>query len=122
MEDVLLFTAIVLFHEYYRSLKYKTAFWSERNGRKRVEKEMINMSKYQLQTDKGFFIQPIGNLKSCYRQCIGTPRQGKSNEQIIIKRYGRKNRQKNVLEIIFISFHQNLSSKMSLHIYRLSYA
>ena len=29
-----------------------------------------------LNTDEGFFVQPIAYIRSCYRQCVGTPRQG----------------------------------------------
>ena len=29
----------------------------------------------QLNTSEGFFVQPIGHIHSCYRQCVGTPRQ-----------------------------------------------
>jgi tRNA (Thr-GGU) A37 N-methylase len=37
---------------------------------------MRRITKHQLKTDAGFFVQPVGTLQSCYRQCIGTPRQG----------------------------------------------
>jgi len=37
---------------------------------------MRRITKHQLKTDVGFFVQPIGTLRSCYRHCIGTPRQG----------------------------------------------
>lgn len=30
----------------------------------------------QLNTSSGYHIQPIGHINSCYKQCIGTPRQG----------------------------------------------
>ena len=42
----------------------------------RVEQEMRNLADIQLNTNMGFFVQPIGEIKSCYKQCIGTPRQG----------------------------------------------
>lgn len=66
--------------QYYRSLqnvkKFENAYWGERRGRARVEQEMKRISNIQLNTDEGFFVQPIGEIHSCYRQCIGTPRQG----------------------------------------------
>jgi|MDTB01.3.fsa_nt_gb tRNA (Thr-GGU) A37 N-methylase len=56
--------------------KLEKAYWAERRGRCRVEQEMRRISDVQLKTDKGFFVQPIGAIESCYRQCVGTPRQG----------------------------------------------
>jgi tRNA-methyltransferase O len=55
---------------------YETAYWAERRGRARVELEMKKLSEVQLNTSEGFFVQPIGHIESCYRQCVGTPRQG----------------------------------------------
>ena len=37
---------------------------------------MKKLAEVQLSTIEGFFVQPIGVIKSCYRKCIGTPRQG----------------------------------------------
>jgi tRNA (adenine37-N6)-methyltransferase len=37
---------------------------------------MKKLSEVQLNTSEGFFVQPIGHIESCYRQCVGTPRQG----------------------------------------------
>lgn len=59
-----------------RSEHYETAYWAERRGRARVELEMKKLSEVQLNTSEGFFVQPIGHIESCYRQCVGTPRQG----------------------------------------------
>lgn len=56
--------------------RMEEAYWGERRGRCRVEQEMRRISEVQLKTDNGFFIQPIGAIESCYRQCVGTPRQG----------------------------------------------
>ena len=56
--------------------KMRAAYWGERRGRCRVEQEMRRISEVQLKTDNGFFVQPIGTIESCYRQCVGTPRQG----------------------------------------------
>jgi len=56
--------------------KWEIAYWGERQGRTRVEKEMRRIAQHQLSTDNGFFVQPIGHIESCYRQVIGTPRQG----------------------------------------------
>ena len=44
--------------------------------RLRVEQEMKRLTEVQLNTKEGFFVQPIGHIESCYKQCIGTPRQG----------------------------------------------
>lgn len=52
------------------------AYWGERRGRTRVEQEMRKLSNIRLNTETGFYIQPIGTIYSCYRQCVGTPRQG----------------------------------------------
>jgi tRNA (Thr-GGU) A37 N-methylase len=37
---------------------------------------MRKLAQVQLNTSVGFFVQPIGIIESCYKQCIGTPRQG----------------------------------------------
>ncbi len=52
------------------------AYWGERRGRTRVEQEMRKLGNVRLNTETGFYIQPIGTIYSCYRQCVGTPRQG----------------------------------------------
>ena len=52
------------------------AYWAERRGRTRVEQEMKRLAEVQLNTSEGFFVQPVGAIESCYRQCVGTPRQG----------------------------------------------
>ena len=73
-------TIYYLAWEYHRRSKllshYETSYWSERRGRTRVELEMKKISEIQLNTSEGFFVQPIGHIQSCYRNCIGTPRQG----------------------------------------------
>ena len=56
--------------------KLETAYWAERRGRTRVEQEMRRLTEVRLNTSEGFFVQPIGIIDSCYRQCVGTPRQG----------------------------------------------
>lgn len=66
---------------YVRSLHRKHAameesYWAERRGRTRVEQEMRKLANVQLNTSEGFFVQPVGVVESCYRQCVGTPRQG----------------------------------------------
>jgi tRNA (Thr-GGU) A37 N-methylase len=48
----------------------------EKRGRNRTELAMKKLTDLQLNTSEGFFVQPIGIIQSCYRQCIGTPRQG----------------------------------------------
>ena len=74
--STLLFGAVVSYWLFRKARKFQEAYWSERRGRTRVEMEMRRLTRTQLKTDVGFFVQPIGTLKSCYRQCIGTPRQG----------------------------------------------
>lgn len=80
IEGVLLGALTLFVWEYFkcsRSLrKFEKAYWGERRGRARVEREMKKISDIQLNTSEGFFVQPIGEIDSCYRQCIGTPRQG----------------------------------------------
>lgn len=61
---------------YKKKDKYKQAYWGERKGRTRVEKEMKKIANIRLNTNEGFFVQPVGIISSCYRQCVGTPRQG----------------------------------------------
>ena len=77
---ITLATLSVCLWQYYQSQitvsKFERAYWGERRGRARVEQEMKRISNIQLNTDEGFFVQPIGEIHSCYRQCIGTPRQG----------------------------------------------
>eukprot|EP01035_Chromulina_nebulosa_P031324 gene31324-41746_t len=77
---LLLATASFLLWEYIKIRrhlhKFEEAYWSERRGRARVEREMKRISDIQLSTQNGFFVQTIGCIQSCYRQCIGTPRQG----------------------------------------------
>ena len=58
-------------------LHYEHSYWQERRGRTRVEHEMKRLTEVQLKTTEGFFVQPIGTIYSCFRQCVGTPRQGK---------------------------------------------
>lgn len=57
---------------YYKRYKgMEEAYWGERRGRTRVEQEMRNLAQVQLNTSEGFFVQPIGIIESCYKQCIG---------------------------------------------------
>ncbi|KAJ1411984.1 TsaA-like domain-containing protein, partial [Ochromonadaceae sp. CCMP2298] len=56
--------------------RLEKAYWMEHRGRARTEMAMKKISSIQLNTDGGFFVQEIGTVASCYRQCIGTPRQG----------------------------------------------
>ena len=80
MDGVFLFTIYVLGFEYNRKRRaaqiYESSYWAERKGRARVEQEMRRLTQVHLNTEVGFFVQPIGFIESCYRQCIGTPRQG----------------------------------------------
>jgi hypothetical protein len=54
--------------------RLEKAYWMEHRGRLRTEMAMKKISSIQLNTDGGFFVQEIGTVASCYRQCIGTPR------------------------------------------------
>ena len=80
LEGLLLAAVYTLLFECVRyklkSIHYENAYWSERRGRTRVEQEMRKLTNVQLNTSNGFFVQPIGHIFSCYRQCVGTPRQG----------------------------------------------
>lgn len=80
LQGVLLYTLSVFSWQYYRcwqsKSKFEESYWGERRGRARVEKEMRKISNIRLDTSQGFFVQPIGEISSCYRQCVGTPRQG----------------------------------------------
>lgn len=58
------------------SRRYLKAYWGERRGRTRLEREIKKLTDIRLNTADGFYVQPIGEISSCYRQCIGTPRQG----------------------------------------------
>jgi tRNA-Thr(GGU) m(6)t(6)A37 methyltransferase TsaA len=80
MEGLILAGSVILLFEYFKCYqskqKFEKAYWGERRGRAQVEREMKKISNIQLNTSEGFFVQPIGHIESCYRQCIGTPRQG----------------------------------------------
>lgn len=60
-----------VFRYYKRYKAMEEAYWGERRGRTRVEQEMRNLAQVQLNTSEGFFVQPIGRIESCYKQCIG---------------------------------------------------
>jgi tRNA-Thr(GGU) m(6)t(6)A37 methyltransferase TsaA len=78
--SIAMFLSQVLVCEYLRIRRDRSdieeAYWAERRGRARVEQEMRNLADIQLNTSEGFFVQPIATIESCYRQCVGTPRQG----------------------------------------------
>ena len=80
IENLALFACSALLYEYLRlrrcKLEVEEAYWGERRGRARVEQEMRNLADIRLNTSEGFFVQPIATIESCYRQCVGTPRQG----------------------------------------------
>jgi hypothetical protein len=54
---------------------YEDAYVTERRGRIRVEREMKKIREVRLQTGEqsggAFFVQPIAEVESCYKQCIG---------------------------------------------------
>jgi tRNA (adenine37-N6)-methyltransferase len=72
--------ALYFVHKWYKADKacklLEESYWAERRGRVRVEQEMRKLAEIQLNTSEGFFVQPVGVIESCYRQCVGTPRQG----------------------------------------------
>lgn len=63
--------AAIRYYRRYRGME--EAYWGERRGRTRVEQEMRKLAQVQLNTSEGFFVQPIGVIESCYKQCIGHP-------------------------------------------------
>eukprot|EP01041_Mallomonas_annulata_P013009 gene13009-27451_t len=78
-DGLLAITVVVgweLFRLFNKGQQYEQSYWSERKNRLRVEQEMKRLTDVQLNTKEGFFVQPIGNIESCYKQCVGTPRQG----------------------------------------------
>lgn len=93
-EGILLSSITLLLWNYHRvqtsKNKFEDGYWAERRGRTRVEKEMKKLSNIRLNTEEGFFVQPIGSIHSCYRQCVGTPRQGllvpHSRSSIVLKK------------------------------------
>lgn len=48
----------------------------ERKGRVAAEKELRRVMEEKLDTSKGCFVQPVGTVRSCFKVCLGTPRQG----------------------------------------------
>ena len=76
--SVLFSLSLMTWSSYRNLLKFKhyeDAYVTERRGRIRVEKEMKNIREVRLRTGEGgggaFFVQPIGHVESCYKQCIG---------------------------------------------------
>ena len=52
------------------------AYWGERRGRSRLEEELRKLGMLQLRNDEGYYLQEVGYIESCYKLCLGTPRQG----------------------------------------------
>ncbi|KAL7680473.1 putative Chromo-like domain superfamily, trmO-like domain, YaeB-like superfamily protein [Plasmopara halstedii] len=48
----------------------------ERQGRVAAERELRRVMEEKLDTSKGCYVQPIGIIHSCFKTCLGTPRQG----------------------------------------------
>ncbi|KAF1332188.1 hypothetical protein FI667_g3897, partial [Globisporangium splendens] len=48
----------------------------ERKGRVAAEKELRRVMDEKLDTSKGHFMQSVGHIRSCFKSCLGTPRQG----------------------------------------------
>ena len=102
MEGLLYFSLPILVWELVRSRvrsqQYLETYRAERRGRTRVEQEMKRITEVQLNTAQGFFIQPIGHIRSCYKQCVGTPRQvhmfviGMERAQMRVRENDQENR------------------------------
>ncbi|EEY66077.1 uncharacterized protein PITG_03619 [Phytophthora infestans T30-4] len=56
--------------------KKEKARLDERRGRVAAEKELRRVMEEKLDTSKGCFVQPVGTVHSCFKVCLGTPRQG----------------------------------------------
>ncbi|CAH0517898.1 unnamed protein product [Peronospora belbahrii] len=56
--------------------KHEKARVNERRGRVAAEKELRRVMEEKLDTSKGCFVQPVGTVCSCFKVCLGTPRQG----------------------------------------------
>ncbi|CAI5741376.1 unnamed protein product [Hyaloperonospora brassicae] len=56
--------------------KKERARVDERRGRVAAEKELRCVMEEKLDTSKGCFVQPVGTVQSCFKVCLGTPRQG----------------------------------------------
>ncbi|POM74043.1 Hypothetical protein PHPALM_9045 [Phytophthora palmivora] len=56
--------------------KKEKARVDERRGRVAAEKELRRVMEEKLDTSKGCFVQPVGIIHSCFKVCLGTPRQG----------------------------------------------
>ena len=67
----LFYSIFELYRHRQRALFYEQSYWGERRGRARVEAEMRKLTEVQLNTSQGFFVQPIGHIQSCFRQCVG---------------------------------------------------
>uniref|UniRef100_A0AAV1VLC0 TsaA-like domain-containing protein n=1 Tax=Peronospora matthiolae TaxID=2874970 RepID=A0AAV1VLC0_9STRA len=57
-------------------IKKERARVDERRGRVAAEKELRRVMEEKLDTSKGCFVQPVGTVHSCFKVCLGTPRQG----------------------------------------------
>ncbi|CAI5704778.1 unnamed protein product [Peronospora effusa] len=70
--------------------KNEKARAEERRGRIAAEKELRRVMEEKLDTKKACFVQPVGTVRSCFKECLGTPRQGSlapsTRAQIIFQR------------------------------------
>ncbi|TMW68785.1 hypothetical protein Poli38472_006253 [Pythium oligandrum] len=48
----------------------------ERRGRVSAEKELRRVMDEKLDTSNGHYVQALGHVHSCFKSCLGTPRQG----------------------------------------------
>ena len=47
-----------------------------RKSRSHLENELREISRNALDTSRGLYVQPIAKTISCFKECVGTPRQG----------------------------------------------
>ncbi|KAL4095731.1 hypothetical protein PRIC1_009104 [Phytophthora ramorum] len=99
--------------------KKEKARIDERRGRVAAEKELRRVMEEKLDTSKGCFVQPVGTVHSCFKVCLGTPRQGSLAPSTRAKITFQRNISPDTLVglenfshvwIVFV-FHQNTNGK-----------
>ncbi|TDH65107.1 uncharacterized protein CCR75_007275 [Bremia lactucae] len=101
--------------------KKEKARADERQGRIAAEKELRRVMDEKLDTSKGYFVQPVGLIYSCFKACLGTPRQGSLAPSTRAKIIFHRSISPDTLDgleqfshvwIVFV-FHQNTNGKNS---------
>lgn len=86
-----------------------------------TRQELRRVMDDKLDTSKGFFVQPVGEVRSCFKSCLGTPRQGLLAPSTRARIEFQRNISPDTLTglsefshvwIVFV-FHQNTNSKNS---------